>query len=465
MKVLLINPPNSQQERYGRFSDIGTLYPPLGLAYIAAVAEKQAEVKVIDCEAMNYSFEDLKSLIKKYNPQIIGLPTYFNTLERCYHVADIAKEISKNIKVVLGGAQATLEPSKTISHKSVDFGVYGEGELTFRELLLSIKEKKSFSKIKGLVWKKKKKIIINSPRKIIENLDELPMPARHLFPMDKYHSSANLRGKKTLNIMTSRGCPYRCAYCAGSLIFGRNFRFYSTNRVIKEIKELKERYHADDIQFFDETFTANRPRVIDLCNKLIKSKMNLEWSCFTRVNLVDKKLLIKMKKAGCYQIFYGLESGVQRLLDIINKDITLEQSRKAMKMTRDAGIETWVSFMINLPSETLEESKQTIKFAIEVDPNFVQFPITTPYPGTKLWDLAKEYGKILNTKSNNYTNWDEVVFVSNGRDVDEIKDTVKMAYRKFYLRPSYILRRLKSIFKLPPSKIYKLVKSGLQTFF
>jgi len=465
MKVLLIVPPNSQAERYGKFSDIGTLYPPLGLAYVAAVAEKEAEVKVIDSEAMNYTFKDVEAIARKFAPDVVGMQVYCTTLNRCYKIAEIIKNINKNIKIVLGGAQATLEPKETISNKNIDFCVYGEGEITFSNLLKALKNKQPLKNINGIVWKNKGKVIINKPQELIKDLDSLPLPARHLFPMEKYHSSANLRGKRTLNIMTSRGCPYMCSYCAGSLIFGKTHRYHGTDRVIKELKEIKEKYGSDDIQFFDETFTANRKRVIELCNKMIKNKLNLEWSCFTRVNLVDRELLAIMKKAGAYQIFYGLESGVQRLLNLIRKGITLEQSRKAMKITHETGIETWVSFMLGLPSETKEESEQTIKFAIEVDPTFVQFPIATPFPGTELYNQCKKYGKILTENLDDYTAWDKVVFVSNGRNVRDIKETVKKAYKKFYLRPLYIFKRTKSVLKLPVNKIYGLSKSALLTFF
>ncbi len=463
MKILLVIPPNSQEERYGKFSSIGTLYPPLGLAYIAAVLEKNNfEVRVVDSEAMNYSYSDVEQIIKRFNPDVVGMSVYFNTINRCYKVAERIKKINPHIKIVLGGAQVTLDPN-LVKDKNIDFGIYGEGEISFRNLIKAIENHLTVSKVNGLIWKKANKIIINKPQRLVENLDELPMPARHLFPMSKYHSSANLRGKRTLNIMTSRGCPYKCTYCAGSLIFGGTYRYHSTDRVIEELKELKEKYGADDIQFYDETFTANKKRVIDLCNKIIKNKLNIEWSCFTRVNLVDPELLKKMKQAGCYQIFYGLESGVQRLLNLIKKGITLEQSRRAMKWTHEAGIETWVSFMMGLPTETKQESEQTIKFALEVDPNFVQFPITTPYPGTEMYDLAKKNGKFLTDNWDDYTAWD-VVFVSNGRTPEEIRETVSKAYRAFYLRPSYMIRRIKSVFKLPLTKIISLFKSAIFAF-
>ena len=266
MKLLLVNPPTTLEVRYGKLSSIGTLYPPLGLAYIAAYAEKKGhEVKVIDCEAEGSGFEEINKFALTFKPDLVGMPTYCTTLNKSYKVAENLKKVL-DVKIVLGGAEATLNPVKAISNKNIDFVIYGEGEKTIAELLNSLKNKKNknFSKIPGLVYREKGKIKTNKPMPLIKNLDELPMPARHLFPMKKYHSSANLRGKRTLNIMTSRGCPYRCAYCAGSLIFGKSHRFYSTKRVIEELKMLKEKYHADSIQFYDETFTVNRKRVIEL---------------------------------------------------------------------------------------------------------------------------------------------------------------------------------------------------------
>ncbi|MDP1729073.1 MAG: radical SAM protein [archaeon] len=467
MKVLLIVPPNSAEERYGKFSEIGTLYPPLGLAYVAAVAEQEAEVRVIDSEAMNYSYADIARLTREFNPDIVGMQTYCTTITRCYNVAKMIKKINKNVKIIFGGAQVTLEPKTSILNKNVDFGIYGEGEFVFRDLIKELKKsenKPQFKKIKGLIWKNKNKIIINPKQDLIQKLDELPFPARHLFPMHKYHSSANLRGKITLNLMTSRGCPFNCAYCAGSLIFGKTHRYQGTEKVIEELLELKNKYQADSIQFFDETFTANRKRVIELCDKMIERKLNIEWSCFTRVNLVDLELLKKMKQAGCYLIFFGYESGNQRLLNLIRKGITLEQSRKATKWCVEAGIESWGSFMLGLPTETKEESNQTIKFALDIDPNFAQFTITTPFPGTDLYDICKNHGKILTDNLDEYTAWENVVFVSKGRTVEDIKSVVKKAYRTFYLRPSYVIRRFKSIIKLPLNKMVNLIISAAYTF-
>jgi len=467
MKIMLIIPPITLEKRYGRLKDVGTLYPPLGLAYLAAMAEKMScEVKIIDSEAEGYTYSNIEKQIEDFKPDLVGMQTYCTNIQQCNKVANIVKKHSKKIKVVLGGAQVTIFPEESVKKENIDFVIVGEGEIVFEELIKTLKNNNSdFREVNGLVWKKKKKIIMNSKQELIKNLDSIPIPARHLFPIKKYHSSAQLRGKRTLNIMTSRGCPYRCAYCSGHISFGKTFRFFSPNRVIEEIISMIKDFKIDSIQFYDETFTVNRERVFDLCNALIKNNIKLPWACFTRVNLVDEELLKKMKEGGCYQIFFGVESGNQRLLDLIKKDITIEQAKNAIKLCKKVGIETFCSFMLNLPDETLEESWKTINFAIELDPDFVQFPITTPFPGTELYRIAKENGYFITEDWSKFMSWDEIVYVSKGRSVEEIKKTVKQAYKKFYMRPNYIFKSINRLRKLPPSKIINLTKAGIKIFF
>jgi radical SAM superfamily enzyme YgiQ (UPF0313 family) len=262
--------------------------------------------------------------------------------------------------------------------------------------------------------------------------------------------------------MTSRGCPFRCAYCSGHINFGRTHRFHSARRVIDEIKILMRDYKADSIQFFDETFTFSKPRVLELCDKMIEEKVKISWAAFSRVNTIDRELLEKMREAGCYQIFYGVESGNQRLLDLIHKDITLDQARKAIKLTREAGIESFASFMLALPTETMEESYKTIDFAIELDPDYAQFPITTPFPGTELYDIAKKSGSFTTEDWSKFMSWDQVVYVPEGRSVEEVKHTAKEAYRRFYLRPKYVARRVWGMRKLPPRKLFNMITSGIK---
>ena len=259
-----------------------------------------------------------------------------------------------------------------------------------------------------------------------------------------------------MHMMTSRGCPFRCSYCTSHLTFGKSFRYHGPQRVIREMFELKEKYGADTIQFYDETFTLNRGRVSQLCGEILKQKLKIPWACFTRVNLVDEELLKKMRSAGCYQIFYGVEAATQRLLNIIKKDITLEQIENAFKWTRRAGIETLASFMIGLPTETKEEALKTIDLAIKINADYAQWQKTTPFPGTELYDICEKYGKILTKDWTKFTAWNNIVYVTSGRTKEDILEIERLAFRRFYLRPSYILKRLPMFFKLSPKKVFNL---------
>lgn len=467
LKIHFIMPPISLEQRYGKLKDMGTLYPSLGMAAIAAIAEVKAHiVKVTDCEAMSYTLLDIENELRSFEPDFVAMPSFATNIDMCHTIAKLVKTLNPKAYVMLGGAHISIFAQHALSSPFVDFGIQSEAEIVFDEFLDALDQNKDFTYINGLVYKDADgKIHINPKQKLYPDINQFPLPARHLFPMEKYHSSANLRGKKTLNIMTSRGCPYRCTYCSSPLIFGRSFRYLSTENVMKEIKQLINIYGADSLQFYDETFTINRERVIELCNAMIQEKLNIEWACFTRVNLVDKELLQKMKMAGCYLIFFGLESGVQRLMDLIKKDITLEQSRNAVRLCKEVGIQTWCSFIIGLPSETEEESWQTINFAIELNPDYIQLPIFMPWPGTAIYDIAKKYGVIINENLSDYTAWDKAVYSPlPNRKPEDVQRTVQKAYRKFYLRPNYIIRRATDmVFHLPPEKIWKLIKAGYYT--
>lgn len=464
MKILFIVPPVSMEERYGKLSKVGSIYPPLGLAYIAAVAEKRGhDVKIIDTAVSNMDMEGIEKNIIQFKPDMIGMQTYFTTIARCYAVAACAKKISKNIKVILGGAQCTHFPNESLSREDVDYVFRGESEIAFDEFLQAFENGTGFEKIKGLCWKNQSEIIISDPAPLIENLDDIPVPAWHLFQMELYHSAADHRGKKVFHMVTSRGCPYRCSFCAVHLSFGRTFRYHSAERVLKEINILIEKYGADEVHFFDDVFTCNRQRVIELCKKM-SDNLKINWTCETRVNRVDADLLMEMNKAGCYKISFGVESGVPRLLKLIKKDITLEQCIQAFRNAKKAGMETMGLFMLALPSETKEESMETIDFAIKLKPDFVQFAITAPYPGTDLDGIARQYGTIITPDYSKYTSW-EVVYVPTGREKEEISSTVSYAYRRFYLRPGYIIRRLIGLRKYNFKNIWRMFSAAMKIFF
>jgi len=475
MKVVLIQPCLSLKERYGKaLGKVGPSCEPLGLAYLAAaIRNNDYEVEIIDASALNYTNKQLIEHLKKSKPDLVGIsiltPMYLRAKETIHNI----KKSIKNIKIVVGGPHVTVFPKLTLEENpEIDFAIYGEAEHTIVEVLDALEKKSSLKKIKGLVLRDKDKVIINPAREIIKDIDTLSFPARDLLPMKIYRPAPTYFNKlPSYLILTSRGCPYNCSYC--SKVMGNVYRAHSVKRVIEEMELLIDIYNAKEIIFRDDTFTVNRQRVEDLCDEIIKRKIHekIKWTCMSRVNLVDLELLQKMKKAGCWSMHFGIESGSQRLLDLIQKGIKLEQSRNAIKWARKAGIETKAFFMIGLPTETKEESLATIKFSKELDPDWVQFTITTPYPGTKLYNITKKDGTLKSFKWEDYQTWagwsnKDLVYVPEGRNADELKELQRYAMRSFYFRPKFILRQIKNInhknIKLYLNGFYALLKSGIK---
>jgi len=472
MKIALIQPNLSSSDRYGKaLGKVGPTCEPLGLAYLAAaIREKRSdEIKIIDALANNYGSVDLNNILKKFNPDVVGImiltPMYLVAKETIESI----RKVLPNVKLVVGGPHVTVFPKKTMEETpEIDFAVVGEGEITIVDLLNNL-EKKSFSKVKGILYRKDKEIVSTAFREPIKDIDEIPLPARDLLDMKMYKPAPTYYKKSpSYLILISRGCPYRCTYC--SKIFGNLYRYHSIERIIKEIKLLIDKYGAKEIIFRDDTFTINKKHIEKLCNKIIRLGLHkkIKWTCMTRVNLVTKDLLILMKKAGCWSMHYGIESASQRLLDLIKKDITIEQIKNAIKWTREAGIETKAFFMIGLPTETKEETLQTLKFTKELNPDWIQVTMTVPYPGTELYEITKKDKTLKSFKWEDYQTWagwanKELVYVPEGRNGEELKKLQKKAMRDFYLRPKFILNQLKNLsfdnFKMYFSGAYALIKS------
>ena len=447
MKVLLIFPPITLKERYGReIEDVGGILPPLGLAYLAAVLEEHNQhVEILDAPALSLKVEQLPHQVSKKNPDLIGISAITPFFHRTLEAVEMMKKVCPDTTTVLGGPHASLFPEQTLAdNPSVDIVCIGEGENTLLDLAQTIERGGDLRRIKGIAFRENGKIVRNQPREPIENLDNLPFPARHRLPMTVYKPLPNqYRRLPVIHLMASRGCPFGCTYCSNA-VFGRRTRTRSPENVISEIKSVIQDFNAKEIQFWDDTFTLKRPWVMELCQLLIKENLGVLWTCETRVDRVDKEILELMARAGCWKIGYGVESGDQELLDLVKKGITLDQVRRAVKLTKNSGIEVGLSFMLALPSETPSKARQSIEFAKELDPDYAQFCITTPYPGTELYDQAKEYGTLIQDFSS-YTIWNPVFVPRGYRDEDEVLKMQREAFKAFYYRPSYILKRLLKI--------------------
>jgi len=446
MKILLVNPPYEE-----------SIYtePPLGLAYIAAMLENDFEVRIFDCVAMGWDLERYGEELKKFSPDIVGITAMTPTLSSAAELAKTTKRILPNAKIVLGGPHITLLSEETMKEiPELDFGIMGEGEYVMRELAIALKNGKPLD-FKGIVYRKDGKIVSNGRSELIQNLDALPFPARHLLPMDKYTKVVG-EPKKFVTMMTARGCPYNCIFCAKA-IFGRIYRERSVKNVIEEIVQLKKEYGIKEIVFYDDSFTLNRDRIMKLCDEMIKLDYRIKWKCETRVNLVDEELLKKMKKAGCYVIAYGIESGVQKNLDFLAKGVKLEDIRKAVEMTKKAGIEVEAYFIIGIPGETKEDAERTIKFAKELDVDYVQFSILTPLPDTDLYKYAVKKGLMQDV------NWSKFSYFGDKATMtlklenfapEELQKLKNKAMHDFYFRPGYILKRMKKIKSLSELKTH-----------
>jgi anaerobic magnesium-protoporphyrin IX monomethyl ester cyclase len=440
-RVLLVNPP--QKTRYPQ--------PSLGLASLAAVLESSGHnVKILDMPALKLSELSAETILQE-KPDIIGITAMTPTLNAALAVAKKVKETSNNTLVALGGPHATVLPEETLEKAyDLDFVIRGEGEQTFADLVNHLQGNKTgLEKVSGLTYRKEECVRSNDYRSLIADLDTLPFPAFHLLPLDKYRIHPPFgRRKPILPIITSRGCPYRCLFCSKS-VFGKKYRVNSPNYVISEIQSLIERFGVREIKFYDDSFTLNRKRVLEICRLLKENKIDIQWTCETRVNLVDRDLLDVMKEAGCYMIEYGVESGVQDILNTLKKDVTVNQVHDSFKLTHDAGIETVAYFMIGSPGESVRTIEETISFSKKLDPDFAQFSIATPFPGTELYELALESGQVPNSW-NGYVyadleSVDNPSFNSKLLSRAELGSLNKKAYMAFYLRWRYLAKRLKKM--------------------
>ena len=383
MKTLLINPNTPKIYGIG-----GACAFPLGLGYIAAVLEEDHDVKVIDVGAEKLDDDSLSKKISKINPEIVGITSDTLTFQRAIEVAEIVKLVDKEIIVVIGGAHSNAMPTYPLRYDYFDVSVYGEGERTVVELWKRIERGKSYEDVKGIAFRKNDENVINPRQELIENLDELPLPARHLFPMDKYSGEFELYVSPMYSIGSSRGCPFSCAFCSNNVIFGRKYRSRNPKNIVNEIELLINEYGAKGIYFREDIFTMNKKRVIEICNEIKERKLEFKWVCESRVNTINEEMIRSMKNAGCELIWFGVESGSQKILDIIHKQITIAQSRDAFRLCKKIKLRAGASFLIGTPGEKIEDIYKTIDFANELKPEFAWFNIFTGYPTSPLYEYV-----------------------------------------------------------------------------
>jgi len=366
--------------------------PPLGIAYIAAYLRKrEIDVSIIDPTPKQLPVFDYIKEIVKQKPDVIGFFTTGVNMKKVKEVQRLLKKENINAPIVLGGPQVTVSPNDF----DFDYAVIGEGEITAYELTKVLKGSLKKEEVNGLAYYENKKLIINKPRKLIKDLDILPLPARNLFNLNWYFQNDSIiRGTwgRGTSVLWSRGCPYNCLFCVSRNVFGRSMRLRSPKLIVDEIQQLKKKYGIKIFYVLDDILNINQEWTNEICNELIRRKLNIKWSCQIRVDRVNPEILKKMKEAGCLELEFGCESGSQKVLNAIRKGTTVFQIEEAFQMARQAGIKTLAYFMIGNPEEDYEDIKKTIELAKKIKADYYEFSISTPYPGSDLWKLAKKNG-------------------------------------------------------------------------
>ncbi|MDP2863696.1 MAG: radical SAM protein [Desulfobacterales bacterium] len=380
MRFLIINPFYSISE---------TPSPPLGLAYIAAALEREGvEVKILDFVVFPYSRELLKSVLKKFEPRIVGTTAVTMTFDNAINVIKEIKSIDPSIATVMGGPHVTFCAKETMSlFPELDFIVLGEGEETIAELAGALDEGRDVSGIDGIVFRGKSGIVDNGPRKKRIDVDSLPLPARHHLPLGRYRALG-----MPVSMTTSRGCPFKCIFCVGRKMVGAKVRYRNPQNVVDEMEYLAT-LGFRQINVADDLFTSNENHCLKVCDEIIKRGLKIKWTSFARVDTVSAKVLTRMREAGCHTVSFGVESGNRDILKRIKKGITLEQVTDAVKMCNEAGVSPHASFILGLPGETPETLKETVEFGNRLKDMGVShgFHLLAPFPGTEVREEKEKF--------------------------------------------------------------------------
>jgi anaerobic magnesium-protoporphyrin IX monomethyl ester cyclase len=419
--------------------------PPLGLGMLARVAKDYGcVVTVNDAGPLSDDYDSLIAKIEEFKPDVVGFSVFTSNFTQAVTMVDrvrMHKSLSDCL-VLIGGPHVYTFRDKTLVDVPADIAVYGEAEADLLEILEYYDGKReSLDKVNGIYYRVNGSIRYTEEHHSAKTLDSFGFPDWDQFDFSLYRNMpGQIRRYPMTSMVTSRGCPYRCNFCFQTGRFADTYRRYTPEKVIAEIEHLQRKYGIKEIQFWDDIFFINKTWVKTFCRLIKERKIDLTWSGYARVDLVDPEMLKMAKEAGCWNIFYGFEVGTQEMLDSLEKKATLEQARNAAKWTREAGIVTRGSFMVGLPNETPEIARKTIDFAIELDPDYANFNVFFPEPGTGLYDLAIKSGRLV---SKLYLGRTTPVYLPEGyKSVDEVKAIQAEAFRRFYFRPSYILRKL-----------------------
>lgn len=437
--------------------------PNIQLLYVASILESLGvELCYIDMLGMNIDRGDLEKKLKQFNPDLIGLSVYTSHFHSVANLTAYLKSFLPHTKIIAGGVHTLIFPTETMQYnRDIDYVCVGEAEMVMPEFVRRWESNEGFDGLRGLVWRDGESIQYAGPPDACNDLDSVPFPARHLIPNEKYFNFISTRHNYTV-FNTSRGCPFRCLFCEAG---GQKWRARSAENVVDEFEVCYEQFGVREVDIFDSSFTINKQRVLNICQELIKRGLHRKviWNVRSRVDTIDEEMLDLLKEAGCYRIFYGIESGNPEILKKLKKMADLKRMEEIVRKTDDVGISTFGYFLFGSPGETSQTLRETVNFAKSLPLDFAIFNCLTPFPRTALYeeyylphmdkDFWAEYIKSPDPNEK---------FV--GRPWTDIQDAElrRLAHKamlEFYFRPSQLARALKSIHSV--EQFWRYARAGL----
>jgi len=439
MKICLLYPKwTGGYGKFSHFADKSSSWPPLHLAILAAIAEQKGhEIKLIDGQIENMSLGEMVSQASEFKPDIIGITATTPFYHIAVDLACLLKKCLPKVPIAIGGHHITVTKEQAF-FSQFDYAFIGEAEISWSQFLDSFEKRESLSSVEGILYRENGKVVLNGKGKVFQDMDSLPLPARHLYKIEKY-KMGTLKGVKNFTtVMTTKGCPFKCTFCTTE-VSGNTVRKRSPKRVIDEIKSLIDRYNIRHFLFLDDTLTLNRKHILEICDLIVEENLDITFEGSTRANLVDEEIISKMTRAGLTRLSFGLESVDENIRRLMKKEVPLEAYLKANKLTNKFKIETMNSCMIGMPGETVETVCKTLSFLRKShEIKQANLAIAVPYPGTELYEMAKkgDHGlKLLIDDFTKFRRYNSAVMKVGDLTPEDLVQLQNDAFVSIYLMP------------------------------
>lgn len=462
LSVALVNIPQSIEERYGSLTGLSPELPLLGPAFLARYLGRNGyDVSLFD--HVNLTMAQSLGVLRRFD--VVGISTYIVNYEVAKRMAKELRRFNPEVIIVFGGPHATLFPSD-FNGSEVDYLVAGEGEIPMLEILRAIDQGREPADMPGLYRREGGTLQGRGKAEIVSDLDDIGEPDVGQYNLNSYHPPAHVLGRKVVHTLTSRGCPFKCSFCAASELMQRRIRYRSVDSVMRELWSYRNMGY-DSVIFYDDIFTLHKNRVYELCNAMVESGLGMRWACFTRTQCVDADLCRAMKRAGCYLVTFGCESFNDKTLKLLRKGLTSDVNVKGVIAAYEGGVLANSSFMVGLPGETAEDIERTIGIAMRSKLTFGVFPIFEPFKGTPIYEVCKERGswQALEGQGNALLPSQKEVWVPDTLSRDQVVRLAGKAFFLFYFYPPRMLRILRYLLlSMPPRRSWKFFKGGLAFF-